>query len=226
MKRFLTVAFLILLSAQVCSAVPPQSLDKASVDTRARKVFELNSVEGIWHSVYIIGENEKILNDWIWAPNDKVWTGNYFAYVGQGLSSTFTLQNIELFDRYGKNNQRINMTRPNRDGFYIVKGVCGLPDLFISKIQITGGGYFNMKVFVIKDGRFQLVRFLDNDKKTLREAFSTIGSPTTYLDNGTLSVPWHTNVTPDAGSYVTVYMLDVENLILIPAYTNKIQSPR
>ena len=176
--------------------------------------------------MYIIGEDEKLLSDWIWASNDRIWTGNYFAYVGQKNSSAFTLQNVALFDSRDKDNQRINVTRSNHDGFHRVKGVRGLPDMLVSKIQVTGGGYFDMKVFVVKNGRLQLVKFLGDDKKTLSDVFNTVGTPMTYLDNGTLSVPWHTNAAPDAGSYVTVYMLDVENLILIPAYTNKVSSPR
>ena len=226
-KFFIVTALLMLFAAQICYAAP-QSLDRATANSRARQLFEINSAEGVWHSVYIVGEDEKLLTDWTWAPGDRIWTGNYFAYVGQKNSSTFALQNVELFAkaRYDEHSQRINVTRSNRDGFIRVKGVRGLPDLLVSKIQVTGGGYFDMKVFVVKDGRLQLVKFLGEDKKTLSDTFNTVGTPMTYLDNGTLSVPWHTNAAPDAGSYVTVYMLDVENLILIPAYTNKISSPR
>lgn len=227
-KFFIATALLILFAAQICYAAP-QSLDRATANSRARQLFEINSAEGVWHSVYIVGENEKLLHDWIWAPGDRIWTGNYFAYVGQKNSSTFALQNVELFGSYGHVGdvyQRINVTRSNRDGFIRVKGVRGLPDLLVSKIQVTGGGYFEMKVFAVKNGHLQLVRFLDDDKKTLHDTFNTVGSPMTYLDNGTLAVPWHTNAMPGAGSYETVYMFDVENLILIPAYTNKLSSPR
>ena len=227
-KFFIVTALLILFAAQICYAAP-QSLDRATANSQARQLFEINSAEGVWHSVYIIGEDEKLLHDWVWAPGDRIWTGNYFAYIGQKNSSTFALQNVELFAkaRYDEHSQRINVTRSNHDGFIRVKGVRGLPDLLVSKIQVTGGGYFEMKVFAVKGGQLQLVRFLDDDKKTLRDTFSTVGSPMTYLDNGTLAVPWHTNATRSvAGFYETVYMFDVENLILIPAYTNRVSSPR
>ena len=224
MRKIFLVALMVLFAAQICHATPT-TLDSYDAQSLARKSFNLRSVEGAWYEVCIVGEYEKTLSDWIWARNDKIFTGNYYAYLGKKNSSTFTLQNVELFGSYGRIGDvyhRINMTRPNRDGFSVIKGVRGLPDMLVSKIQVTGGGYFEMKIFVVKNGRLQLVKFLDKDKKNFRNTFNTTSNSTTYLDNGTISVPWHTNAAPYWGSYITVYMLDVENLILIPAYTNKL----
>ncbi|MBR2518945.1 MAG: hypothetical protein IKE46_04055 [Selenomonadaceae bacterium] len=222
MKKFFTVALMILFAAQICYAEPPQAMQRETAKSRARQSFNLCSVEGAWYEVYIVGEKEKIWVDWQWARNDEVFTANYHAYLGKDYSSSLALQNVELFGRYGKDNQRINMTSPNRDGFSVVRGVNGLPDLLVSKIQVTGGGGFEMKIFAVKNGQLRVVKSFVKDKKTLNESFITISTPTTYLDNGTISIPWHTNAMPGAGSYVTVYMFDVQNLILIPAYTNKI----
>ena len=221
MKKFFVILFLFLFTAQVCQAEPPLTMEKTTAKSHARQSFNLRSVEGAWYEVYIVGEREKLLVDWLWAPNDEIFTADYHVYLGSDNQSKLSLQNVEFFGRYDKDNQRINMTRPNRDGFHRVEGVNGMPDLLISKIQVTGGGYFDMKVFAVKNGRLHLVKFLNKDNQTLYENFNTTSVPTTYLDNGTLYVPWHTNAMPGAGAYVTVYMLDIDNLILIPAYTNK-----
>lgn len=221
MRNFFAAALMILFAAHICSAAQ-SALDRTTADFRARQSFELRSVEGAVYSVRIVGEDEKLLHDWFWAQDDEIFSGNYFAYVGTKNSATLNLQDAELFaDAYSAENpQRINMTRTNRDGFNFVSGVDSLPDLLVSKIQITGGGYFNMKIFVVKDGRLQQLNFIGDDGKA-QNSRDTIASPTTYRDDGKISVPWHTNAAPDAGTYETLYTLDIDNLILIPAHTNK-----
>ena len=225
MRRIFFVTALLILFTHVCYA---STLDKSVADSQARQSFTLRSVEGKIFDVRIVGDGETVLTDWLWGNDDTIYAADYSAYLGDANSDTLTRQDVELFaNNYGgEHPQRINVTRPNRDGFYKIMGVNGLPDLLVSQIQVTGGGYFDMKIFVVKSGRLQLVRFLDDDKKTLRESFNTYSKPATYLDDGTLSIPWHTNAMPAAGSYETVYMFDADNLILIPAYTKKTWSPR
>ena len=223
MKKFFTVALMILFAANICRAAPA-SIDKTTANFQARQSFMLTSAEGDKYDVYIIGEDEKILYDWLWAQGDKIFSGNYFAYINKINSATLNLQDVKLFAdiHSAENAQRVNVTQLDRDGFYRVKCRGNLPDLLVSKIQVTGGGHFAMKIFAVKNGRLQAVQILDDDKKFLHATFDTISTPVKYLDNGTLSIPWHTNVMPGAGSYETIYMLDADNLILIPAYTNKL----
>ena len=220
-KIFYVTALLIIFAAQICSAAPAE-IDRTSANFQARQSFTLTSVEGDKYSVCIVGEDEKILEDWLWAQGDKIFSGNYSAYIGKENSATLTLQDAKLFaDAYSAEDaQRINVTQLDRDGFYRVKGKYGLPDLLVSKIQITGGGYFATKIFVVKDGRLQLVKFYD--AKKLQDSRDTVSAPIAYRDDATIGVPWHTNAAPDAGSYVTAYMFDLDNLILSPAYTNKV----
>ena len=221
MKKFFIVAFLILFAAQICQAAT-QTLDRTTADSRVRQSFELTSVEGDSYSVRIIGENEKLLHDWHWAKGDDIWTGDYFAYIARRESQNFELQNVEVFAQNYKNEytQRINLTQPCRDGVYLVTGLNNMPDLLVSKIQFTSGA-FDTKIFAIKNGRLQQLKFLKDDK-TFQNGRDSSVKPVTYLNDGTISVPWYSNVAPVAGSYVTIYMLDVDNLILIPAYTNKL----
>ena len=225
MRRIFFVTFaLMILFAQICHAEPPRTMDRSTAKAKARQSFTLRSVEGAWYEVYIVGYDEVILVDWQWGRDETIYSADYFVYLGKDYSSALARQNVELFAeaRYGQHSQRINVTRPNRDGLSKVTGVNNLPDLLVSKIQVTGGGHFAMKIFAVKNGRLQAVQILDDDKKFLHATFDTISTPVKYLDNGTLSIPWHTNVMPGAGSYETIYMLDADNLILIPAYTNKL----
>lgn len=226
MKRIFFVTALMLVFAQVCFAAT-STLERSTADSQARQSFELRAVDGKIFDVRIVGDNEKSLTDWFWAQDDEIYSGDYFAYLAAKNSSTFELQNVQLFaNNYGgEHPQRINLTRANRDGCYKVTGVNGLPDLLVSKIQITGGGFFDVKIFAVKNGRLQELKIQSADGK-LRNGRDTGFDPITYLDDGTLSVPWWTNAPNQEGRYVTVYMLDAENLILTPAYTNKIWSPR
>ena len=222
MRKFFTAVLIILFAAQIGYAAP-QTLDRATADSRARQTFELISTEGDSYSVRIIGEDEKLLTDWFWAKGDKIWTGNYFAYIARRESSTLTLQDVQVFAQNfnSEHPQRVNATLANRDGVHLVTGLNGMPDLLISKIQITGGGVFDVKIFVVKNGRLQQVKFIGDNGK-LQDGRDSTARPTVYLADGTISVPWHTNVAPAAGSYDTVYMFDLNNLILIPAYTKKL----
>ena len=222
MRKFFIGALIILFAAQIGYAAP-QTLDRATADSKARQTFELISAEGDSYSVRIIGENEKLLTDWFWAAGDKIWTGNYFAYIARRESSTLTLQDVQVFAQNfnSEHPQRVNATLANRDGVHLVTGLNGMPDLLISKIQITGGGVFDVKIFVVKNGRLQQVKFIGDNGK-LQDGRDSTSRPTVYLNDGTISVPWHTNVAPAAGSYDTVYMFDIDNLILIPAYTKKL----
>lgn len=222
MRKIFLLVFMFLFAAQICHAAPTQSMQRETAGSNARKSFELRSVEGKIYGVRIVGYGEKILDDWLWAQGDKIYSGEYFAYLAEKNSSTFALQDVKLFaDAYSAaDSQRINVSRDNRDGFYKVISVKNFPDLLVSKIQITGGGVFNVKIFVVKTGKIQTVKFLNEGN--LGDARDTGFEPITYLGDGKISVPWWTNAPGSEGRYITVYRFDVDNLILIPAYTKKI----
>lgn len=225
MKRIFFVTALMIVFAQLCFAAT-STLNRSDADSQARQSFELRAVDGKIFDVRIVGDDEKLVTDWFRAPEDTIYAGDYSAYLTAANSDTFSRQDVELFaDDHDKNYpQRINVTRDNHDGFYFVRGVNNLPDLLVSKIQITSFA-FAVKIFVVKDGRLQLVKF-QNDKGTLQDSRDSDFRPMTYLDDGTISLTWHTNTVPDVGTYATVYMLDADNLILIPAYTKNIWSPQ
>lgn len=225
MRKIFLIAFIFLFAAQICSAAPPE-INRIVANSQARQSFVLTSAEGDKYDVCIVGEDEKILADWIWAQGDEIFSGKYSAYLDKSDSATLKLQDVQLFANAhsAESPQRINVTQLDRDGFYRVKGMGGLPDFLVSKIQITGGGVFFVKIFVIKDGRLQQVNFLDAKKK-LQDSRDTGFEPITCTGDGKISVPWWTNAAGSEGRYITTYTFDEDKLILRHVNTKKISSP-
>ena len=237
MKRIIgLILFLLVVGINSAFAFLPGSVSTEEASSRARVTFLMNSVENMPYNVYIVGENEKLLgSNWGWRQqnvHEEIWAGKYYAYINESNGSVAARQPVSLFreETYASNNnswppQRINVHYPNYDGFYVVKGKMGQPDILVCTSRETGGGYFSARVFVIKDGFMKLVRFMDQEqstKETIMIGFDRIY----YLDDGTLAVPWWTNAGRGsfgggAGKYTTVYMMDIGNLILISSYTNR-----
>ena len=229
MKRSVIMAIgIIVLLTNVVLAQPPNILSNETTSARARVSFLMSSVENIPHNLYIVGINERRLDDrWPWRQFDKheeIWTGKYYAYVNRPGDSKSVLQTVPLFNSktYQTTNpsQRINVHYPNYDGFYLVKGKAGQPDILVCTIRQTGGGSFSARTFIIKNGKLQLMRFMGEEQK-IRDSHIIGFERLYYLPDGTLAVPWWTNSPEMHGRYTTVYMIDVDNLILISAYTNK-----
>lgn len=233
MKRILLISlFVTLLITSIAFAKPVDTLSDDTAASKARVSFLMSSVNGIPHNVYIVGEHEKLLgSDWTWRQYntyEEIWTGTYYAYLDKPGDSLAALQSVYLFSvrTYQNANpswpaQRINVYYPNYDGFYIVKGKAGQPDILVCTSRDTGGGSFTAKTFIIKNGKLQLLRFMNKEHK-INESHNIGFDRLYYLDDGTLAVPWWTNDPVMHGRYTTVYMLDIDNLILISSYTNKI----
>lgn len=208
--------------------------NEPSIPSRARVTFCMESVEGIPYDVYIVGENEELVDKkWHWRQWDKdeeIWCGTYYAYIKAQDETEPVLQSVYLFDerKYPECNpearktwQRINIQYPNYDGFYMVKDdEKKLPDLLVSTNRLTGGGAFGVHLFVIKDNALQLVCFMEENGNII-DSHSAGFNYVSYTEDGTLAVPWWTNAKPNAGRYTTFYDLDVDNLILNPVRTIK-----
>ena len=230
------ILFLLIVGINSVFALPPGSMSTEEASNRARVAFLMNSAENMPYNVYIVGENEKLLgSDWTWRQqnvHEEIWAGKYYAYVSESNGSVAARQPVSLFqeETHASNNnswppQRINVHYPNHDGFYVVKGKAGQPDILICTIRVTGGGIFLARAFVIKDGSLKLLRFM-NQEQSMRETHRISFDRIYYLDDGTLAVPWWTNAGNGpfgrgAGKYTTVYMMDIGNLILISSYTNR-----
>lgn len=77
---------------------------------------------------------------------------------------------------------------PNYNGFYLAKGKAGLPDILIRTERITGSGGFATQAYIIKDGKLNQLKYLD--EKNVIYTRTAGGKPFHYLDDGTFAVPW------------------------------------
>ena len=228
MKKFLlAIAVLISLISGICSANEiPNSMDKSQAARSSRVSFIMNSVEGAAFDVYIVGFNEHLLgrDSYNWETGDQIFTADYRAYLSRVNDSRVTLQDVKLFGLSRIPGGKINRSKYDGSGIYIVKGKHGLSDLLVSTVMATATGFFNAKVFVIRENELKLVRFMSADDNLTRDESFVSHNRMEYLDDGTLRVPWWTNAgtREERGNYETIYMLDVQNLVLISSYTNKL----
>ena len=220
MKKFLWIMLLTLI---LNLGVIFSSIASAEeYDARLRLLA--NSVDDVLYEIYIIGSNEQLLDsDWIWREHDKyneIYKGDYYAFITPATESNLKKQNVHLFGDLGgaTSEGRINVLNNTRDGVYVVQGKAGQPDLIVSKIQQSGGGQFESRIFVIKDGSLQLLKLMDKDRRFTENTYTGFKN-INYLDDGTIAIHWWTNDAMTAGKYTTVYMLDIKNLVLIGAYT-------
>lgn len=221
---------------ETTTVAPTVQEEKSSIPSRARVIFHMESMEGIPYDVYIVGENEELVDkNWLWRQRDKdeeIWCGAYYAYMKPQDETDPVLQSVYLFDEriYPECNpearkdwQRINIQYPNCDGFYMVKDKeTARPDLLICTRRTTGNGAFRVRVFAVKDGELQLVHFMKENEE-LTEGRLIGFRRLEYIEDGTLAVHWWSNGKPNAGVYTTFYDLDVDDLILSPVSTIKIR---
>lgn len=222
--------------AETTTVEPTVEADESPTPSWSRMSFRMESVEGIPYDVYIVGENEELVDkDWLWRQKGKdevIWCGAYYAYIKPQNETEPVLQSVYLFDEriYPECNpearkdwQRINIQYPNCDGFYMVKDKeTARPDLLICTRRTTGNGAFRVRVFAVKDGELQLVHFVKENEE-LTEGRLIGFRRLEYIEEGMLAVPWWTNAKPNAGVYKTFYDLDVDDLILSPVSTIKIK---
>lgn len=223
-KIFSAMMFIFILSMNVCFAADesmPDSMDKTSAVSKARRVLIMASTERIAYDIYIISPEE--------ISNAEYARGDYRAYISPTTKTSADLQDVPIF--FNTDDNGINRTdgvisvqsfNSNESGIYVVKGIRGLPDLLVST-QSSGDGIFKARVFLITDGKLRLVRFLPTYAETEMRDSKLINSETiAYLDDGTLGFPWFLRSPKESGAVKSVYMLDEKNFILIPAYVNEI----
>ena len=226
-KRFIVTA--ILTGAMMTSvlAAPPKSLTESQVASYARVALVMSSVEGNSYDLYVASDDDHLMTQkYMWKSHDdeENWVGHYYLYLKPVNSKEKAVrQNVRLynenFPRHKNQTMILDRNYPNYNGFYLAKGKAGLPDILIRTERVTGGGGFATQAYVIKDGKLNQLKYLDENKNVFYTRIAG-SKPFYYLDDGTFAVPWWTNIKP-GGSFITVYMLDSNNLTLIPAYTVK-----
>lgn len=223
-KIFLPFCLAFSFCLPLAQAYLPPQLGVQEAMQKARVSLAMKSVEGTLYDVYLVSDDEQYLGGkYFWAkdPYESNYQGHYSAYLTpSGQSGTAEKQAVDF------STQRRNGTRStlvisgyggNRNGFYVAQGKGGLPDILVLTQRMTGGGRFLTTAYVIKEGSLQPLRYMNQDRH-IKKGHSAGFKKLHYLDDGTFAVPWWSNARPGGGRFITVYMLDVKDLLLVEAY--------
>ena len=157
MKKLHMVAFgaaLLLLISNMAFAAPATTMSKQDAATRARMTLAMKSVDGQLYDVYAISDNEYLMGDsYQWRQYntyEENWKGNFYLYIANQSDANAMQQRVNLFDEHYKSESNaskfiVNTTYPNYNGFYIVQGKAGMPDVLIHTIRESGGGFFSIR---------------------------------------------------------------------------------
>lgn len=199
---------------------------------KSRVSFIMRSVEGSSYNVYIVGEGEKYAGATApWARSsrgDLIYKAkSYMPYISDLNDIIASQQNLKLFgDKI--NDEYINVTGPTyTGGVYVIKGNNGQPDILVSAVQTTGGGFVDYRFFTIKNGELKQMKLLYSNQNTRLVFMGYVGNGPQSLSDGTIALPWFKQKIRgaiDSGTYTSVFMPDYNNLILIWAYTVKGES--
>ena len=215
------------------SYAAPSVMTESAAAEKSRVSYIMNGTDGKMYNLYIVGENERFYGSkahWKNTDYDQIYSAtSYGAYISEMNDSNVILQNVNLFGKKSSNYpEYINRTNPAyTGGIYVIKGVQGQPDLLVSARQ-TSASYVDYRFFAIKSGILRPMKLMsDTDKETSTFIIGIHRMPYEKED-GTVAVPWfrRKNFAKDgtiipSGNFVSVFMPDFTNLILIHAYSYK-----
>lgn len=203
--------------------LPPQFSTQEAMQ-KARVSLAMKSVEGTLYDLYLISDDEQYLGGhYFWAkdPYESNYQGHYTAYLAPSGNNVPAQQQAVDFSTQRRNGTRstlvISGSGGNRNGFYVAPGKAGMPDILILTQRMTGGGSFLTTAYLIKEGSLQPLRYM-NKNRYITKGHSAGFKKLHYLDDGTFAVPWWSNARPGGGRFITVYMLDVKDRLLVEAY--------
>lgn len=234
--RLISFGLLLLMSCTVNLMPPTYAMQTVMSEEMAmeqsRLSYLMNGTDGKMYNVYIVGDNESFFGSkafWKKTDYDQVWKADgYWAYVCEANDSVPMLQSANLFGKKSAGNfEYINRTEATyMGGIYVIRGIDGQPDMLVSARQMTGGGFVDYRFFVIKNGMLKQMKFLYDSNQTRMVKIGTHKRP--YgLEDGTIAFPWFRQGHIDGdrkipgGNFMSVFMPDFTNLILIHGYTYK-----
>lgn len=215
------------------SYAAPSVISESAATEKSRVSYLMNGTDGKMYHLYIVGEGEKFYGSkatWKQTDYDQLYCAvSYWAYISDMNDSNAILQDVNLFGKKSSNHpEYINRTDPTYvGGIYIMKGVQGQPDILVSASQ-SSASYVDYRFFVIQNGNLRPMKFMSDTSQETRTATMGTHRKPYEKEDGTVACPWFRRKdmvrdgTPiPGGNFVSVYMPDFTNLILIPAYTYK-----
>lgn len=222
--------FLLLVGNWACAyqTVIPDSI----AIERSRISYIMRDVNGAIYNLYIIGDGEIFVGaqtePWRKTEWDEIYeASSYNAYLTGPNSNNAVVQSVNLF---GKNKvsgykHRLNLTNPTwRSGIYLIKGVNGQPDILVTAYQMAAS-FVDYRFFAIKNGELRPLKLMFGNQRTSTRMIG-IHKPAYGLADGTIAIPWFRQRMPGPlkpGNFITVFMPDFDNFILIAAYTIEAQ---
>lgn len=226
-KIFMLLTFLCSVNIGNSYALQNVASD-SSIAERATLSYLMYGTDGTAYNLYIVGEGEKFAGAsavWTRTPHDSIYMArSYDVYISGMGDSIPKYQSVKLFGDTKGRSEYMNLTDPTyTSGCYLIRGKNGQPDMLVSAYQMTGGGFVDYRFFVIKDGIFKQMQLMSDNQRTRLVTIGTHKKPY-ELDDGTVAIPWFRQRTMEPGggnfgNYISVYMPDYTNLILIHGYT-------
>lgn len=207
----------LLLVFMPVGAEPPASLTVAEAAAAARQTLAMQSLEQQKYKVYVISDDEKYIGShyyWAGKEPEKNWQGHYYLYLQAAGSDNVVKQNFYQYMFV------INPAEPDKNGFYVVPGKAGLPDILVHTERLGIDGAYDTTAFLIKDGSLQQLRYINKNGRLMYSHHA--GRPRLYyLDDGTFAVPDLYRDHLGVDTFTKVYMLDIQNLLFTYAYETR-----
>lgn len=219
------LAFL-LLAGNFAYATFEKMPDSLAMD-RARISCIMHDDNGEIYTLYIIGEEEKFIGaspypGWRKTEHDQVYKAlEYNAYLTAPNTNSTLIQHVNLFGGDANQPKRLNLTDPTYlGGVYLIPGIDGQPDILVTAVQRYANDV-DYRFFAIKNGELRPMKLMYKNQTLSAKKIGT--HEIAYgLDDGTIAIPGFRRGIPGkvrSGNFVSVFMPDFTNMILIYSYT-------
>lgn len=222
MKRLIGTIFAIIFitcTSLIAHANSTTNISTSSLDYSSRYIFHMKSTNGNSYKVYILPMKESAAMPSPWFnASDKVFQGEYYAFLSKQNSDVAVLQTIYLFGTPHKNTASgiFNLSDASlKNSAFIVNGIYSNPDILFISQQITGGGDTSLRAFYIDNDKLKILQWKNKDSQLLNSAYSAAVRGITYDSNGYIGIPGWMRSPEYSGGTLTTWKFDPVQQICI-----------
>lgn len=222
MKRFLVTLFAIVII--ICTSLSTHAnnttnISTSSLDYSSRYIFHMKSTNGNSYKIYIASPKESapITSSWL-NSSDKVFQGEYYAFLSKQNSDTAVLQSVYLFGATRKNTASgiFNLSDKSlKNNAFLVNGINSNPDILFISQQIAGGGDTSLRAFYIDNDKLKIIQWKNQDSQLLNSTYSAAVQRITYDSNGYISIPGWMRSLEYSGGTLTKWRFDPSQQICV-----------